>query len=50
MIKENHTKLISRLIQNSEVNIISNSSHFVASENPKEFNKVVEDFLNKHKI
>ncbi|NFH79705.1 alpha/beta hydrolase [Clostridium botulinum] len=50
MIKENHTKLISRLIQNSEVNIISNSSHFVASENPKEFNNVVEDFLNKHKI
>ncbi|WP_252250735.1 alpha/beta hydrolase [Clostridium sp. ZBS13] len=50
MIKENHTKLISRLIENSEVNIISNSSHFVAAENPKEFNKIVEDFLNKHKI
>lgn len=47
MIKEKHTHLIANLIENSEISIIPNSTHFVAMENPIEFNSVMERFLSK---
>ncbi|AOR22783.1 alpha/beta fold hydrolase [Clostridium taeniosporum] len=50
MIKSSHTKLISNLIKDAELNIIPNSTHFVALENSREFNYVIEEFLSKHKI
>ena len=44
MIKEKHTRLIHRSIIGSRLAIIR-GSHFVASENPKEFNYKVDEFL-----
>ena len=44
MIKEKHTKLIAESIPNSRLEILE-GNHFVANKNPKEFNRVVEEFL-----
>jgi len=46
MIKERHTRLIAQSIPSAEL-IILPGSHFVSSENPEEFNKVVAKFLQK---
>lgn len=44
MIKTAHTKLIADHIPNAKLSVIP-GDHFVANKNSREFNKVVEDFL-----
>lgn len=44
MIKQSHTEIIAQNIPNAKVSVIP-GDHFIASKNPEEFNKVVEDFL-----
>lgn len=44
MIKQSHTEIIAENIPNAKLSVIP-GDHFIASKNPKEFNKVVEDFL-----
>lgn len=44
MIKTAHTKLIADHIPNAKLSVIA-GDHFVANKNSREFNKVVEDFL-----
>lgn len=44
MIKESHTRLIYNSLPNAHLAFVE-GSHFVANENPKEFNQVVERFL-----
>lgn len=44
MIKEEHTKLISKNILDSKLVIIK-GNHFVAQKNPREFNQAVLEFL-----
>lgn len=46
MIKEGHTEMIFRSIENAQIVLIS-GDHFVANKNPEEFNRVVEEFLNE---
>ncbi|MGV7106095.1 alpha/beta fold hydrolase [Flavobacterium sp. U410] len=45
VIKEEHTKLIHRLIKGSELKIILNASHYIPFEQPDELNKISIDFL-----
>lgn len=45
MIKESHTKEIARALPNAKLAIIE-GSHFIANENPKVFNRVVENWLS----
>ena len=45
MIKESHTKEIAKALPNAKLAIIE-GSHFIASENPKVFNRVVEQWLS----
>lgn len=44
IIRESHTKLIYQMLPVSEL-IIMKGSHFIASENSREFNRAVEQFL-----
>ena len=44
MIRESHTKAIARGIPNAKLAIVE-GSHFIAKENPKVFNRVVENWL-----
>jgi len=44
MIKESHTKLVASSLPNSTLLILP-GSHFIANENPHEFNQVVAQFL-----
>lgn len=44
MIKEEHTKLISKNIPDSKLVIIK-GNHFIAQKNPREFNRTVLEFL-----
>ncbi len=44
MIKESHTRQIAESIPNSRLVIIK-GNHFIAAENPKEFNNEVDRFL-----
>ena len=46
LIKENHSKLISENIKDSELSFVE-GNHFIAGKNPTEFNKEVEKFLIK---
>ncbi|MBQ0072275.1 MAG: alpha/beta hydrolase, partial [Spirochaetales bacterium] len=46
MIRESHTRKIASLIPRSEL-VILKGSHFVAHENPSEFNRCVLGFLNR---
>jgi pimeloyl-ACP methyl ester carboxylesterase len=46
MIKESHTKLIAANIPGAELAFIK-GGHFIASENPTEFNQKVLEFLQK---
>lgn len=46
MIEESHTRLIADGIPNAQLCIIK-GTHFVAAENPAEFNRIVTDFLAK---
>lgn len=45
MIKESHTKEIAKALPNAKLAIIE-GNHFIASENPKVFNRVVEQWLS----
>lgn len=45
MIKKSHTKEIAKVLPNAKLAIIE-GSHFIASENPKVFNRVVEQWLS----
>ena len=47
IIKEKHTKLIASSLPNSKICIID-GPHHCANKNPEEFNKVVENFLDKN--
>ena len=44
MIEEAHTRLIAESIPNAQLTLIE-GTHFIAAENPDEFNSVVESFL-----
>lgn len=46
LIKESHTELIAGNIKDSDLSIIE-GDHFIASNNPDEYNKEVEKFLIK---
>ena len=46
MIKGSHTREIASGIPNAELTIIK-GSHFVANQQPTEFNRVVDDFLKR---
>lgn len=46
MIRGSHTRLIAECIANSHL-VFVNGSHFIANKKPKEFNRVVLEFLNK---
>jgi pimeloyl-ACP methyl ester carboxylesterase len=45
LIKEEHTRLIASAIPDSEL-IFIKGDHFIVSKKPKEFNDVVNSFLN----
>ena len=45
MIEESHTRLIAESIPNARLAFVE-GSHFVASENPEAFNRVVADFMD----
>lgn len=47
MIKEEHTRLIAASIPGSRLAIIP-GSHFVAQENPDEYNRTIVEFLNNN--
>lgn len=47
MIRDSHSRKIAEAIPRSEFVRIS-GSHFIAAENPDEFNRSVEEFLEKH--
>ena len=44
MIRDDHTKLISKSLPDSELAIIP-GDHFIANKNPEEFNRAVQKFL-----
>jgi pimeloyl-ACP methyl ester carboxylesterase len=44
MIREEHTRLIAESIPRARLRFIE-GSHFVAAENPNEFNRAVVDFF-----
>ena len=44
MIKQSHTEIIAENIPNAKLSVIP-GDHFIASKNPKDFNREVEDFL-----
>ena len=46
LIKEKHSRLIKDNIKNSEISIIE-GNHFIAKNNPEEYNKELEKYLNK---
>lgn len=48
LIKESCTKLISKSIQNSQLEIIKGGDHFVSSKKPEVFNKIFLDFISNH--
>ena len=49
MVKEKHTRLIAQSINGAELKILS-GNHFVANQNPEEFNRTVLEFLNTESI
>ena len=48
LIKDKHSRLIKDNIKNSEISIIE-GNHFIAKNNPEEYNKELEKYLNKIK-
>lgn len=48
-IKERCTKTISRLIENSRLEIIKDGDHFLSSNKPEVFNKILLEFLEDNK-
>lgn len=44
MIKDEHTRLIYASLPNAQIRVMK-GSHFIAKENPEEFNRIVEEFL-----
>lgn len=48
VIKKEHTELIANNLKKSELHFFSNSTHYAPQENPKEFNKIILNFLNKN--
>lgn len=49
VIKESCTKLISKSIKNSKLEIIKGGDHFLSSKKPEDFNKIVLDFIREYK-
>ncbi|WP_316803676.1 alpha/beta fold hydrolase [Pedobacter nototheniae] len=47
VIKEEHTKLIHNAIQNSELQIIADATHYVPFEQAEKLNNLILDFLKK---
>lgn len=47
MIKRSHTKLIAASIPEAQLRFIK-GDHFIANKNPDDFNRAVEDFLEKN--
>jgi pimeloyl-ACP methyl ester carboxylesterase len=47
VIKEEHTKEIHKLIQDSELEIIQNATHYAPFEQPKKLNELLLEFLRK---
>jgi len=47
-IKESCTKLISKSIKNSKLEIIKGADHFVSRKKPEVFNKIFLDFIRDH--
>jgi pimeloyl-ACP methyl ester carboxylesterase len=45
IIKYKHTALIAELLPNAKLTVISGASHFIPSENSKEFNRLAFDFI-----
>ncbi len=45
LIKEEHTKLIASNIPNSKIQFVK-GNHFIAKNNPKDFNRAILEFLN----
>ena len=42
------TDELAKCINDSELKVLSNSSHGLEYENPEEFNKIVQEFISKH--
>lgn len=47
VIKDEHTRLIHKLIRNSELAIIPNTTHYVPFEQPEKLNEIMLNFLKK---
>ncbi|MDE5451139.1 alpha/beta fold hydrolase, partial [Elizabethkingia meningoseptica] len=45
VIKDEHTRLIHKLIRNSELAIIPNATHYVPFEQPEKLNEIMLNFL-----
>lgn len=45
VIKDEHTRLIHKLIRNSELAIIPNATHYIPFEQPEKLNELMLDFL-----
>jgi len=49
MVKESHTKIIAENIPNAELKVIK-GDHFIANKRPLDFNRAVDDFLEKNTV
>ena len=47
MIREKHTRLIAKTIPHAQLALVE-GDHFIARKNPKAFNRIVYDFLDKN--
>ncbi|WP_260393465.1 alpha/beta fold hydrolase [Elizabethkingia anophelis] len=45
VIKDEHTRLIHKLIRNSELAIIPNATHYIPFEQPEKLNELMLNFL-----
>jgi len=45
MIRLSHTKKLASLLSNCKINVLKNCSHFVLQQQPEEFNRLANDFL-----
>ena len=48
MIKDEHTRLIYVSLPNAQIRVMK-GSHFIAKEDPEEFNQIVEEFLKQER-
>ena len=45
MIRLSHTKKLASLLSNCKINVLKNCNHFVLQQQPEEFNRLANDFL-----